>query len=538
MKGSPAGLVILTVGDLGGSPVHLAWIKYKVGVDEGGAATVSTNSTSIVFLLSLTLVLAGCTSLGGEDGAQGQTDDHMDGMEALMATARAAAEGLDTPEKALAAGYVPDKHCIPGMGVHWINPDLFDTEVDEDKPEVLMFLPQDADMSDWEGATFLGIEYVVVTEGTDMNSTDAVPSLHGMPFEGPMAGHTPEMPWHAELHVYLADDLVEHGMHHGEHPAVECPRGTTPPEVGLLDLARGISQDLSTGEQALAAGYAPTSVCDPGMGVHWVKMAAFDTELNASEPEVLMFQPGSAGIYDLADVTLVGLEWVVVTQGTEMNSTETVPALLGVPLDGPMPGHFPGMPWHAELHLWHDQSEAPFGQHHTADDHSYHGHDAVTCPEGTTAPPVAQAVLNAVTPEGVGAEKGQANLTEGPFLGQVSITVSVEGLSPGEHGVHIHTNGDCSPAGTDGPIAAGAAGGHFNPDDASHGDHAGDLGNLVVGEDGTGQATFTANVTLEEGADRSVLNRSLIVHEDADDGETDPSGNSGSRVLCGVIGAA
>ncbi len=464
------------------------------------------------------------------------TDDGQDGMDAMMAKANEVAADLNTPEKARAAGYVPDQYCIPGMGVHWINFDLLDTELDEDQPEVLMFLPDDANMSDTAGDKFLGIEYVVVTEGTDMNTTETVPSLYGMPFEGPMPGHTPEMPWHAELHVYLADDLT-HEMHHGDHPDVECPRGTTPPEVQLLEMARGLAEGLDTGAEAQAAGYHPTSVCEPGQGVHWVKMAAFDTELNANEPEVLLFLPGEGGIHDTKNSTLVGVEWVVVTEGTEMNTTETVPDLFGIPLDGPMPGHFPGMPWHAELHVWHTSPAAPFGEHHEADDHSYHGLDELDCPQGTTAPPMVNAELHHVTPEGVGDTRGNVTIVEGPFLGTLSITVNVQGLSEGKHGVHIHENGDCSPTSTgDGPVAAGGAGGHFNPDNASHGEHAGDLGNIEVGANGTGTATWEVhNLTLEPDGARSVLDRSLIVHAEEDDGED--ASSAGARELCGVLSA-
>lgn len=504
---------------------------------------IEMQGSNVAWIVGLTacLMLAGCAS--PDTGDPGQTTDE-EGMAALMETARSAAEGIDTPEDARAAGYVPDKYCIPGMGVHWINPSLLDTEIEPDKPEVLMFLPDDANLSDTAGDRFLGIEYVVATEGTEMNSSDSVPSLHGMPFEGPMAGHTPEMPWHAELHVYLAENLTDE-MHHGAHPSVECPEGTTPPVADLVSKAREIARGLDSAEEARAAGYAPSSVCEPGMGVHWVNMAAFDTEVNVSVPEVLLFEPGPGGIYDVANSTLIGLEWVVVTQGTEMNASDAVPSLYNRSFDGPMPGHFPGMPWHAELHLYlgPDGSWAPFGEGHHAEagNHTSHTHPKASCPEGTTPPPpMAGATLKAVTPDGIGEAQGNLTVTEGPFLGQLGITVKVSGLSEGKHGVHIHTDGDCSPTSTgDGPVAAGGAGGHFNPDDESHGNHSGDLGNIVVGSDGTGVLEVTKGpLTLEPGAHYSVLNRTLIVHQDEDDGETDPSGGSGPRELCGVIEAA
>jgi Cu-Zn family superoxide dismutase len=149
----------------------------------------------------------------------------------------------------------------------------------------------------------------------------------------------------------------------------------------------------------------------------------------------------------------------------------------------------------------------------------------------------AQAKLRQTTTMGTGENVvGWANFTQKD--GTVTVDVVASGLSPGEHGVHVHENGECGP--TLGPgwlTPGGAAGGHFNPDNRSHPDHAGDLGNLVVGQDGRGTATFTTErLSLTQGSQFNVLDgRSVIVHAQRDDGGGE-SGNAGARELCGVIG--
>jgi Cu-Zn family superoxide dismutase len=122
----------------------------------------------------------------------------------------------------------------------------------------------------------------------------------------------------------------------------------------------------------------------------------------------------------------------------------------------------------------------------------------------------------------------------------VKIAVKVSQLTPGEHGIHIHTVGKC-----EGP-AFTSAGGHFNPTNAHHGvhnaqephPHLGDLMNLVVDTNGKANASFITNgVTLGDGAN-SLFHEggtALVIHAKADDLMSDPSGNSGDRIACGVI---
>jgi Cu-Zn family superoxide dismutase len=117
----------------------------------------------------------------------------------------------------------------------------------------------------------------------------------------------------------------------------------------------------------------------------------------------------------------------------------------------------------------------------------------------------------------------------------VEVTANIEGLKKGDHGFHIHEKGDCSA-----PDAT-SAGGHFNPGKHKHGapdaaeHHEGDLGNLTAGADGKATKTFTMKgITLEEG-DTSIIGKGFIIHDKADDMKTQPTGNAGARVACGVI---
>lgn len=131
--------------------------------------------------------------------------------------------------------------------------------------------------------------------------------------------------------------------------------------------------------------------------------------------------------------------------------------------------------------------------------------------------------------------KGQATFVESD--GGVEVTITAEGLSPGDHGWHVHAKGDCSA-----PDAT-SAGDHFNPENKKHGGpeaaehHAGDFGNLNAGKDGKATKTFTMKgVTLGEG-ETSLVGKALIVHEKKDDLKSQPSGNAGARIACGVIKA-
>ncbi len=122
--------------------------------------------------------------------------------------------------------------------------------------------------------------------------------------------------------------------------------------------------------------------------------------------------------------------------------------------------------------------------------------------------------------------------------GGVRILVELQDAAPGPHAVHLHEVGDCSAP------DASSAGPHFDPDQHPHGGpgsaphHAGDFGNMTVGTDGRGYLELvTPDLTIE--GPRGVVGRSLVVHENVDDLASQPAGNSGARIACGVvIGAA
>ena len=121
--------------------------------------------------------------------------------------------------------------------------------------------------------------------------------------------------------------------------------------------------------------------------------------------------------------------------------------------------------------------------------------------------------------------------------GGVHVQGTLQGLPEGAHGFHVHEFGDCSaPDFT-------SAGSHFNPTGAPHGArtdakrHVGDMGNLEAGAGGTVMLDYTDTHLRFEG-DRSILGRAVIVHEKADDLKTQPTGNAGGRLACGVIGVA
>ena len=139
----------------------------------------------------------------------------------------------------------------------------------------------------------------------------------------------------------------------------------------------------------------------------------------------------------------------------------------------------------------------------------------------------------ALLQDAAGREVGRAVLTQ--VERGVQIVLEASGLPPGAHGFHIHEKGDCEAP------EFKSAGGHFNPEGKEHGlenprgSHAGDLPNLTVGRDGSVRFdVLVGSVTLAEGR-RSILGRSLVIHERADDGRTDPDGNAGKRIACGII---
>ncbi len=119
----------------------------------------------------------------------------------------------------------------------------------------------------------------------------------------------------------------------------------------------------------------------------------------------------------------------------------------------------------------------------------------------------------------------------------VHVIAYISGLTAGKHGFHIHEFGDCSA--DDGS----SAGGHFNPGGTSHGAptaeprHAGDMGNIEADREGHAALDYVDHVMTLTG-ERSIIGHAVVVHEKEDDLKTQPTGNAGARVACGVIGIA
>lgn len=118
--------------------------------------------------------------------------------------------------------------------------------------------------------------------------------------------------------------------------------------------------------------------------------------------------------------------------------------------------------------------------------------------------------------------------------GSVRVTVDLTGVPPGVHGFHIHDKGDCGDNGN-------AAGGHYNPASTAHGaptadpHHAGDFGNLTADAGGRVKHEFTTRSVTVAAGPMSAVGHAVILHADPDDLVTQPTGNAGARIACGVV---
>jgi len=165
-------------------------------------------------------------------------------------------------------------------------------------------------------------------------------------------------------------------------------------------------------------------------------------------------------------------------------------------------------------------------------------------PSAETPAPAAEAPVAPAPAATAALAPTQGNDTSGTITfavvdGGIRATGEVRGLPPGtEHGFHVHEKGDCSA-----PDAT-SAGGHFNPATTDHGrvghgvHHGGDSDNIVANDQGVAIVdTLLQGVTLGDGAATDIVGKGVIVHADADDYVTQPTGNAGARLACGVIAA-
>lgn len=145
--------------------------------------------------------------------------------------------------------------------------------------------------------------------------------------------------------------------------------------------------------------------------------------------------------------------------------------------------------------------------------------------------PTAYVVLNTINNE-MSATATFTNMDNG----NINFRLDVENFPAGEHAVHLHENGDC------GAADYSSAGGHWNPTGENHGKrgvppfHKGDIANMIVGDDGRGTLNMVIDGwSIGGGNNSNILNKAIIIHAGADDFTSQPSGDAGSRIACGVI---
>lgn len=155
---------------------------------------------------------------------------------------------------------------------------------------------------------------------------------------------------------------------------------------------------------------------------------------------------------------------------------------------------------------------------------------------GPGGEPLPNPIATAALENPAGRQVGLASFTRADSGARLGISVS--GLTPGGHGTHIHAVGSCTSPDFK------SAGPHFNPEGKHHGlknpagPHAGDLPNLMVGSDGSADTTFTLDPALLGTGPTSIFQSAgtaVVIHAGPDDGRSDPAGNSGDRIACGVV---
>ncbi|MEO8706290.1 MAG: superoxide dismutase family protein [Kofleriaceae bacterium] len=163
------------------------------------------------------------------------------------------------------------------------------------------------------------------------------------------------------------------------------------------------------------------------------------------------------------------------------------------------------------------------------------GPEAKTEPAAPAPPPPPEPRKATATLKPTAKSKVTGTITFKEVESGIEVTAVVEGLKAGNHAYHVHEKGDCSA-----PDGA-SAGGHFNPSKHKHGapeadeHHEGDFGNLTADKTGKASKIFVMKGITLGADDNSIIGKGFIVHEKADDFKTQPTGNAGGRLACGVI---
>jgi superoxide dismutase, Cu-Zn family len=178
-----------------------------------------------------------------------------------------------------------------------------------------------------------------------------------------------------------------------------------------------------------------------------------------------------------------------------------------------------------------EETGIPDGSETAAEEASLQAETAAMSEEGGQEQSAAAAIAKIQPTQG---SKVQGVVTFTQETEGIRVSGHITGLTPGDHGFHIHEHGDCSAP------DASSAGGHFNPTGAKHGgpeteeSHLGDLGNITANEAGEAHIDkLDPRLSLE--GEHTIIGKSVIVHANADDFHTQPSGGAGDRVGCGVI---
>ena len=133
------------------------------------------------------------------------------------------------------------------------------------------------------------------------------------------------------------------------------------PDREAVNHLRALTHQYHNVDRAIADGYQPSTDCTEDMGLHYINFALLEQPIDPNRPAVLMYAPTQDG------VRLTGVEWIKIDADQDLSTSGDKPSVYGHAFDGPMPGHFPGMPIHYDLHayVWQPNPAGPFATWNT-----------------------------------------------------------------------------------------------------------------------------------------------------------------------------